>query len=87
MWGIVGAVIATAFAHGLQFLFHFIYAKRIREGSLPFRLSQFVPGILFVFAVSGFYWITKEQIMIRWVVAMMLGIFEGSKIIKRKSIF
>lgn len=87
LWGILGAVIATAFAHGLQFLFHYIYARKIREGAFPFHLSQFIPGILIVFLTTGIYMATKELSIIRWSLAAIIGLYEGIKILKRKTIF
>ena len=86
-WGIRGAVIATAVAHGLQFGFHWIFAKRINPEEYPFRLSEFIPGFIAVCATCVLYWFTREIWLIRWLVAITLGIYLITKIIKRKEIF
>lgn len=87
LWGIQGAVIATAVAHGLQFGFHWILAQRINPGEYPFKISQFVPGFLAVCATCVVYWFTRELWYIRWVLAAMLGSYILIKIIRRKEIF
>ena len=86
LWGIQGAVIATAVAHGLQFGFHWILAQRINPGEYPFKISQFVPGFLAVCATCVVYWFTRELWYIRWVLAAMLGSYILIKIIRRKEI-
>ncbi|MBR1423124.1 MAG: oligosaccharide flippase family protein [Ruminococcus sp.] len=87
LWGIQGAVIATAVSHGLQFGFHFICAKRINPGEFPFRLKQFVPGFLAVCGTCILYWFTREMWMIRWGLGAVLGCYLLVKIIKRREIF
>ena len=85
--GIVGAVIATAIAHGLQFIFHFICAKRINPGEFPFSFKQFLPGFLAVCGTCVFYWFTRELWFVRWGLGILLGTYLLLKIIKRKEIF
>ena len=87
LWGIQGAVIATAVAHGLQFGFHWIFAKRIKPGEYPFKIVQFVPGFLAVCATCVVYWFTRDLWYIRWALAAVLGVYILAKIIKRKEIF
>ncbi len=85
--GILGAVIATAISHGLQFIFHFFCAKRIIEGDFPFSIKNFIPGFFAVCLSCGFYWITRDFWYIRWGVGMVLGVCLVIKIIKRREIF
>ena len=87
LWGIQGAVIATAVAHGLQFGFHWIFAKRINPGKYPFKFAQFIPGFLAVCATCILYWFTRELWYIRWALAAALGVYILTKIIKRREIF
>ena len=87
LWGIQEAVIATAVAHGLQFGFHFISAKRINPGEFPFRLLQFIPGFLAVCAACVLYWFTRDLWMIRWGIGVVLGAYILVKIIRRREIF
>ena len=87
MWGISGAVIATALAHGLQFGFHYICAKRYIEGEFPFRLKDFAPGFLAVCLTCVIYMFTREIWLIRWGLGAALGIYLMYKIYKRREIF
>lgn len=86
-WGILGAVIATAIAHGLQFGFHFICAKRINPGEFPFRIVQFAPGFIFVCLTCVLYWFTRDLWLLRWTLGAALGVYLLFKIIKRREIF
>lgn len=87
LMGILGAVIATAVSHGLQFLFHYFCAKRIVPGEFPFKLVEFVPGFIIFCASCILYLFTKEQWVIRWVIGVLLGSYQLVKIIRRKEIF
>lgn len=85
--GIQGAVIATAIAHGLQFGFHFLCAKRINPGEFPFNMMDFVPNFLMVCATCVIYWFTKDFWLVRWGIGAGLGVYLLVKIIKRREIF
>jgi len=87
LWGIQGAVIATAVAHGLQFGFHYISAKRINPGEFPFKLSDFMPGLIAVCGTCAIYWFTRDLWLIRWGLGVVLGAYLLIKIIKRREIF
>ena len=87
LWGIQGAVIATAVSHGLQFGFHYVAAKRISPGSFPFKLLDFMPGLIAICGTCVAYWLTRELWYIRWALAATLGVYMLTKIIKRKEIF
>ncbi|MDC7290712.1 oligosaccharide flippase family protein [Blautia schinkii] len=87
LWGIIGAVIATAIAHGLQFIFHFISAKKINPGEFPFSASQFIPGFLAVCGTAALYWVTRGLWFVRWGLGAVLGVYILLKIYKRKEIY
>ena len=87
LWGIQGAVIATAVAHGLQFIFHFICAKSINPGEFPFKMTDFIPGLIAVSAICVLYWFTKDYWLIRWGIGAALGIYILTKVLKRREIF
>lgn len=87
LWGIQGAVIATAVSHGLQFGFHYLCAKRINPGQFPFQIRQFLPGFAAVCGTCVVYWFTRELWLVRWGLGAALGIYLLLKIIKRKEIF
>lgn len=87
VWGVQGAVIATAISHGLQFIFHHICAKRINRNAYPFRLKMFLPGFLGICAACVFYYFTRDLWWIRWGLAACLGGCELYRMIKRREIF
>lgn len=87
IWGILGAVIATALSHGLQFGFHFLCAKSIRAGDFPFAITDFIPSFIAVCATCFLYWITRDLWLVRWGVGGLLGSYLLVKIIRRREIF
>ena len=87
LWGVIGAVIASMVAHSLQFGFHYICGKRINPDEFPFKMTDFIPGLLAVVAAAVFYVFTRELWLVRWSAGAILGVYLLVKIIKRKSIF
>lgn len=87
IWSIKGAVIATMTAQMLQFAFHYYIAKRINPGEFPFRLIDFVPGLIAVVIACGVYWITRDMWLIRWGISAAIGISLFYRILKRREIF
>ena len=86
--GILGAVIATAVAHAVLFVFHLFCAKRLKvEEPFPFKTKEFMPGFMTICAVCALYWFTRNIWYIRWVIAAILGAYELWTVIRRKEIF
>ena len=86
--GILGAVIATGVAHAALFVFHLFRARRLKvEEEFPFKTKEFMPGFIVVCAICIFYWFTRNIWYIRWGIAVVLGIYELWKMIRRKEIF
>lgn len=88
-WGIVGAAVATAVAHGLQFIFHHIVANRLvkTDAKYPFSLKMLFP-FLFMFMLFAFLSIVIQNAWyIRWIVGGIIGIWELVRMYKRKAIF
>lgn len=86
--GALGAAVATAAAHLLQFLFHYIAAKRIRtETRYPFEFSDFVPYIVAVVGGTVAFYLFLDYWYIRWGGAIILGGLCLKKIIRRKALF
>lgn len=88
-FGMIGAAWATAIAHCLQFLFHHICTRCMvkEKADYPFKL---VPMLILGLIVVGSAWVIQciqNKILLRWGVAVLLGIYEISRIYKRKSIF
>lgn len=87
LYGIKGAVVATTVSHGLQFTFHFICAKGINQGQFPFKISDFILGLLTICITCVFYMFTKELWFIRWGIGAVMGVYLLIKMISRKEIF
>lgn len=86
-YGIIGAVIATAVSHGLQFLFHYFYAKRLNCDVFPFELTDFVYGFFAVCLTIVIFFMTKDIWYIRWGLGAILGVWMIIKILNRREIF
>lgn len=87
LWGIQGAVIATAVSQGLQFGFHMICARRINPDEYPFKIADFIPGFIAVCLTCAVYFVTREIWLIRWSMGAALGVYLIYKIVKRREIF
>lgn len=87
MLGISGAAIATAISRVLQFVFHYICAKRLPSKDFPFQIREFIPGLLAVCFVCIVYVFTKDLWFVRWVLGAGLGVWLLLRIVKRREIF
>lgn len=87
--GAFGAALATVFAHILQFLFHHICAKYIiKHVEYPFTLKFFLPYILLFSLISLLSVFTNDRFAVwRWLLGILIGVYELRRIIKRKAIF
>lgn len=87
--GILGAVIATAIAQGLQFIFHHLSAKNIlnkNNGDYPFDFKTYmVYFFIFLMGVSLTLLLYKATYM-RWGIGILIGLFEVYRIYIRKAV-
>lgn len=88
-YGAIGVVIATTISHGIQFVIHYVSAKRLaNDGRYPYPFSFFVPSFVTVLGISGLcYFVDANLFFLRWATAFALGISELYRIGKRKTIF
>lgn len=85
--GIIGALIATVVASLIQFVFHWYFGGRISVLGFPLKISDIVPGVtIVVISMVIFYWCINIWI-VRWTVALSLGIWLMIKIWNRKALF
>ena len=83
-----GAALATAIAHTLQFLFHYVCARHfLGKGDFPFSMRDFLPYALPFIALAVFSACVQGLWWLRWGMGAVLGVWELLRIIKRKSIF
>ena len=85
--GMMGAAIATLIAYMVMCAMHYVFAHKIKEMIFPTKLRSFAnaAGILLI-ATASFY-VLKDFIIFRWILAFMIGGYELRKIIKRRAIF
>lgn len=88
LFGMGGAAVATAIAHGCQFLFHNICAKRVGEkGSYVFGLAYFMPYIVIVLGATLISSLSINMPILRWGIGISMGVVEVIRIMKRRAIF
>ncbi len=85
--GTQGAVLATALAHGAQFLCHFIFAKKIIREDFPFGLKIFIPGLALIAACCVLFFCMRDFWTVRWGIGALMGIYGVYKIKQRRAIF
>lgn len=88
--GMYGAALATAISYFIQYLFHFLCARkisRVNALSFPFSNRLFIPYLLsFIFGIILVI-LTDDFVLFRWGIGLIVGIFELFRIYQRKSIF
>ena len=86
---LLGASIATAVAHLLQFLLHFFSAMRMNPGqkkNFPVR-AMIYWGTACIAVTVMVSFVQTQLAVVRWGIGIALGIFELSRIVQRKSLF
>lgn len=84
----LGAAVATMIAHGIQFLFHYIAAKKITTDVVfPFNISFFLPYIFYVFVGAIIFYLFIDYWFLRWGIAFVLGIMCLIRIFRRRTLF
>ncbi len=88
-FSMVGAAVATAISHGLQFIFHHICAKKgIKKGDYPYSVKFYGACILSFCCVFALCMgVGDSFIFFRWGFGAALGCFELYRIYQRRSIF
>lgn len=86
-FGMYGAAFATCISFLALFAVHYIIASHIKEMLFHIRLLDFIPGLACVLLAVGLFYLLKDFWYVRWVVGVIVGGFEGYRIVKRKSIF
>ena len=83
--GVAGAALATAVAHGIQLIGHYIYVRYImNRGDYPFGIRIWAKYALVFFAMVAFVYATDGAWLLRWGIGAALGIWELLRIRKRK---
>ncbi len=83
--GIMGAVIATAASHGVQFLLHYWYARyRLGKAAYPFKTELWWKYAVAFFAALAVYYLVPNGWWFRWGLGAAIGCWELYRIYKRK---
>lgn len=86
-YGMYGAGIATAASYLCLSVIHLAISVRLSRGDFALSFSSFLPGTLAVLAASAVFYALPEQWPVRWLLAVLLGIFELTRVLQRKSVF
>lgn len=83
--GTAGAAMATAIAHGLQLMLHYLYCTHVLgKGSYPFPVGMWVKYAAVYFAVLAFVMLVPGLGLARWALGAAIGAWEVWRIWKRK---
>lgn len=86
--GYFGAAVATAIAHGLQFMFHYVCARFvIAKGDFPFSFGMLMTYAVPFLVIAVLCTIVTDFALVRWCLGAAIGVWELLRIIKRKKIF
>ena len=86
-YGMTGAIVASIVSYLLLFCFHLYVAGRINSMSFHMRLKEFIPGIIAVVGAIVASRLLLYKPVVRWIIALSIGIIEVIKMFKRRSIF
>ena len=86
--GMYGAAMATLGAYTLLYVFHDYCAKNIiKSGEYPFNKLFFAKNTMLVLVFSVIFYILVDTWIIRWGLAVLVGIYLCYRTYKNKSIF
>ena len=73
-YGYIVAAYTTLVTYVLYFVFHYLLAKKIHGSSLV-SLGGCIGSSLFVCAAGGVTMLLENQIVIRWLLVIVIGVF------------
>lgn len=83
--GVAGAALATAAAHGIQLLGHYVYVRYImKKGDYPFGIRLWAKYTVVFFSMVAFAYLTEAMWLARWALGAAIGLWELWRIKKRK---
>lgn len=87
IWGMYGAAIATLISYFVLALMHTIVVKVWKLEKYPLSYKPVIIGLGIVLVGCGVYYYLAEMIVIRWLLAIVLGIYLIVSVYRRKQIF
>ena len=86
--GIFGASLATMISYCLLWIFHYIGAVKLKNCYFPYNIKDFLPFIIIVSTVATIsYTVIYDIWVVRWLFAIVDGIYLIGSVVKRKSIW
>ena len=86
-YGIYGAAYATIISYALLYIFHYIIVKLMSEKRFYLPFSMYIIGIICILFSSIIFYVFSDNVLLRWILGIMLGVFEIYRIYIRKGIF
>lgn len=87
IWGYIGAAIATAMSFLGLFIAHYFIASKLQGGTPYVPLRKFIKWLLMLLLASILFYLLKDIIVIRWIIAILVAFFCVYRVIKRRSVF
>ena len=87
VFGMYGAGVATAVSYLLLAVGHFVVASHLKESKYHLSAVAFLPGICALLISTFVFYQFNDLWLLRWSIAVLLGCYEMTKIVKRKSVF
>ena len=85
--GMIGAAVATFISYLYEFIAHFLYVRIVFKKRYPFQIGFYMKPLLGFMLVNIFFLVFYENYILRWALAMILGVVWILEAWKNKRIF
>lgn len=86
-YSMFGAAIATCISYGILFIIHYIRALTIGNGEFTYNVSFFIANNIKMLIVSVIFWVALEYYIVRWGLAIIVGLLMAREFNKNKVFF
>lgn len=86
-YGMLGAAIASLISYLLLFLFHSYCANKINKISFPYKFTDYANSFIIVITCSIIFYLSLNIFYIRFIIAILLGIYLIIDLKKNKTFF
>ena len=86
-YGMYGAAIATLISYATLAIIHTVVVRRWKYEKYPLTLKYELIGLLLVCIACAMYYLLGDMMLIRWIIALSLGIYLIYSVMKRHTIF
>ena len=85
--GMAGAAVATLISYVMLWIFHHLVSKYFIGEHYHYTIKEFLPGLCVMIIASLVVFLFEESILIRWILAILVGLALMKHLWKTKSIF